>query len=936
MSANIITPRVNVWEPTVSIGLDHLPNVKLATIECKVPGLTKAIRPAGKTSKATALLILLSSTRPQLTVLHSRVEDTREFTSVTELLSYIRRRHPPSAVELVLQVYHSDYDLKQRRECHLMLQKAGYTNLLARDGQVHTWSMSLHRYKVNVDDGDTVAILFNNVYGIVSKQGRKFRIMHMASTDNQEMSIDYHLDNYEVDTILADPTLQDEFDVTELGDRYVIIEDVTHENKTNFLLHIWNLADGLDFDGYFIEQTLFVVFNVCFNGKIRTFETGFVPIPYEWTVELDVEDASSIQAKVDKVYSTLDSVDHVFVAADDTTKPPKLPEHLNSVILKKATASVSKYLFSRVNAKLFYLETVETKMTEINSFDTAKLGSDKVAITFFINSAYHVAARCVALPLGRSPRPISLCLWIERTANGFQKTIYFRDSGKTVVDKCPSLFVAFETFKQAEFAALFFNVFDTTVAEREDRRETADVYGFKTIQFVNGPVLALNSILCDVDPVEFGENTTVMVGDMTAIDKGGQKAPMTYVLQSRHKKLKLQKIVTAKVDKVYSTLDLVDCVFVATDDASKPLKLPEHLNSVVLKTSNTSVSKYLFSRVDGQSDAKPIVDDIAGITFVAEWMDGKQVFDVQFETVPFSRDVALHVGPVKTLKIDTTHYNSKKRKFLKDVSFHTQCDRVVLLKLAVDSIMVPSVRVIRSDPLPSTVFEFTSDNRIVVHRDGLEGLEYPAYVSFDDSILVGESALHRLKTHPETVAYDVHRFFAPDFDPTVPDPAWPFKTSLGKNNETTVHIGESTTTSTVCFGAVEALFGEGYRGFFNTAIIHFAKGTASRVTHIPLFPEVKRRYTTSWRPATTTLRDTKPIDALSHWNLRYPTYDDHWVIVKSPNGVFCYATVEANMQLMHNNFNDELCNNIRKAKLPSFHHDIQIRVARMSPTVLGW
>uniref|UniRef100_A0A7E4V3Q6 VWFA domain-containing protein n=1 Tax=Panagrellus redivivus TaxID=6233 RepID=A0A7E4V3Q6_PANRE len=80
-----------IIQATVSIGLDHLPNVKLATIECEVPGLTKAIRPAGKTSKATALLILLSSTRPQLTVIHSRVEDTREFTSVTELMAYIRR-----------------------------------------------------------------------------------------------------------------------------------------------------------------------------------------------------------------------------------------------------------------------------------------------------------------------------------------------------------------------------------------------------------------------------------------------------------------------------------------------------------------------------------------------------------------------------------------------------------------------------------------------------------------------------------------------------------------------------------------------------------------------------------------------------------------------------------------------------------------------------
>uniref|UniRef100_A0A7E4V414 C-type lectin domain-containing protein n=1 Tax=Panagrellus redivivus TaxID=6233 RepID=A0A7E4V414_PANRE len=66
----------------------------------------------------------------------------------------------------------------------------------------------------------------------------------------------------------------------------------------------------------------------------------------------------------------------------------------------------------------------------------------------------------------------------------------------------------------------------------------------------------------------------------------------------------------------------------------------------------------------------------------------------------------------------------------------------------------------------------------------------------------------------------------------------------------------------------------------------------------------------------------------SHWNHRCPTGHDDWIIIESPNGVFCFAVVVPELQLTPYNFNDKLCKKLHKrAKLASFHHDIQLGVA---------
>uniref|UniRef100_A0A7E5A1I3 RNA helicase n=1 Tax=Panagrellus redivivus TaxID=6233 RepID=A0A7E5A1I3_PANRE len=544
------------------------------------------------------------------------------------------------------------------------------------DGKVGlklTTLTSAYQYSIHSKTGTTTSPTFNSIDAMVTDVRRKvppksvhFIFYSFKPTLTDEMQIDAHqarkqlikygypclnftdslrpmasqmffgykdcdaideFDNYDVKTVVSIIDEREENTFTDFGDRNVIVGCTRATFKRYQNLYYQNVFNHDDLDGYMVYDFSNVDFTVSWCGNSIELSTGFVTPPYDWTIELDLGNACRLQI---------------------IASYPLCPEGDAGKVFK-----------------------------------VKEIGSSKVALTFSVKSEFEADVNCVALSPGRILEPISLCLLIERTAKGFRKTVYFRDSDKAIVDHCPNMFVALEPFKQAKYTAIFFDATNSTVAERQTWNAEATKYGFKAVKFVNGPVLMLNSVLLGVDSNNFGDKETVLIADTTAVDKAGQKTPLTYVLRSHQKKLKLQKVIPAKIDKVYSTYS-VDRVFVVVDEASKRPKVPAYLNPVFLQVSNQFISKHLFSQIDMNSDTEAVVDHITGTAFVAEWKGSNQVFNIEFENVPFSRHVAIHVGEVKSLRIKTTHLNSKQRELLKEFSFKTPYDRVVMLNIAAD------------------------------------------------------------------------------------------------------------------------------------------------------------------------------------------------------------------------------------------------------------
>uniref|UniRef100_A0A7E4ZW74 DNA helicase n=1 Tax=Panagrellus redivivus TaxID=6233 RepID=A0A7E4ZW74_PANRE len=717
-------------EATFNIEVDHLPRVRVKTIGFETERVVKPIRPAGKPKNTTALVVTHILNRTCLTVATLSTSDTLMFDTFAEMIKYLRKNHPPSTVECVVAVYRDD-------DHRILLQKAGYTNIISTNAQYFGFYHILHRYKVKGGDGENIAIIFGSIYCILKQLENRYRMLYCAIGTLTAVK----LEKYKVTTVIADLLELEQFDIATLGDRNVIISDYKDLTPNNYHSCLWSIVDLGD---RLIEEAVIAVFKVSCNGKSELVKTDFVPIPYEKTVEITVGKGS-------------------IVRADGTLLPCD-------------------------NANLDMDELVE-----IESFDVSKLKSKKIAVTFTVENAYTITAKCVVVPPSR-------CLYVESTPSGISSSVYSRDYSETCFYDLPSLETILDVFEHPEDTALVLSVDSFTDLEREKLRIRAEQRGFQCVNFVNKAVLTLNSILFGVDTSAFINGKTVLVGGMTTTDANGQKVPTTYVLEGHENKLKLMKIVQEKVGKVYSTLKSVDSFFVAVKDVSKPPKHPAHLKPIFLSFSNEYVWKSLFSKIDNTTSS--IVQDIFGFNFIAEWENGQRIFDTALETVPFSREVAIHVGKVKVLKIDTSPLNSEKRELLKGFTFKTEFDRIVVLKLAVDADMKPSVTHVRSDPFPATVFEFTADNRVVVKTEVTDKMEYPAYVSFGSNIVVGETALQFHKENAGMVVYDIHRFFDADFNPEHSDPSWSFKTSPGKDNETIIHIGESKTTSTVCFGTI--------------------------------------------------------------------------------------------------------------------------------------
>uniref|UniRef100_A0A7E4V5J7 Glycos_transf_1 domain-containing protein n=1 Tax=Panagrellus redivivus TaxID=6233 RepID=A0A7E4V5J7_PANRE len=736
---NFKTKKDRIIKVTVSVGFDQVPNISLETTSPVV-----AIAPIPLVHGKVGINIQRLPSYQYTVISQTSITPSTVFPSIEALVGDLRREVPSKDVHFILyecEATQNDAAIADAFKCVNLLHTSSYPTVNLSNSFNPLASMMFFGYDIAVAEDECIAVLTDFV-AILQRKKRSFHLLHTPGVYAQ---LKEYLDKYDVKTII-NTFSKDEPHATNFRGRNVILSNREAVLKRYNNCYLQNYLNGGDFNGCIIDNPTNIEFFVSWNDTTVVYRTGYVTAPYTWTVELDAENARELKV-----------IPHCGVAvnAEDSDK----------------------------------------------RYSLKQLGP-KVALTFNIKTEFGAHVTCDALAPGCVPRAISLCLLVERTAKGFRKTLYFRDSDKTIVDECPNLFVALEPFKQAEYTVIVFNASDTTAAERKTWQQMATGYGFKAIQFVNGPVLLISSALFYVDPKEYGENKTVLVSDMTAVDKSGQKTPMTYVLRSHQKMLQLQKALPAKIDKVFGTFDSVELVVAVVEDASKSPMLPIHLNAAVLQVCHKTASDYLFSRIDTDAVIEPLIRDVTGITFVAEWKGSNQVFHTEFETLPFSRDVAIHVGEVKSLRIKTTHPNSKQRELLKEFSFKTPYDRVVMLNIAVDSMLVPSVKLVRSEPVPSTVFEFTTDNRVLVRSDAVEGLEYPAYVSFVDGVIVGEGAVSLQNQHPDLVVYDIHRMLSTDFDPDHPDPSWAFKTSRGGDGEVTVHMGQSSTTAIVCFGLI--------------------------------------------------------------------------------------------------------------------------------------
>uniref|UniRef100_A0A7E5A223 VWFA domain-containing protein n=1 Tax=Panagrellus redivivus TaxID=6233 RepID=A0A7E5A223_PANRE len=601
-------------------------------------------------------------------------------------------------------------------------------------------AMFLFGYNVAVAEGECVGMwVSEQLCTILKRVGTTFRYLGFYQpSDDLDL-----LDRYDVKTVVFCQSFDEICTIDEFGDRNVIVGNADAIRDRYKLFYLSELISKGNFGKYTVSQfNRFLIF-VYWGDRRLKFDVGnTVQLPFGWTTEIDLDKAYEVKIVVDYIHGDFKQ------------------------------------------EKVFYV------------------GSSSVKLDICIEDMFTTTVNCVPLPKGHAPRSVSFCLLIERTTSGFRRTLYFRDSGKTVVENFANLYIALKTFTLVEHAVIVFIVSDSTSSEHAEWRQFASEYRFQGIQFVNGAILTLNSALIDVDFTTFVDNVIVLVTDMTAIDTNGRKAPVTYVLRSHQKKLKLLKVAKARVDKVYSTLDSIDHVFAVVDDPSKPPSLSKHLKPVFLQSSNESVSKYLFSRTDTDLEADHTIDDIAGITFFAEWKGARQVFNTEFESIPLSREVSFQVGEAETLRIKTAPFNAKNRDLLDEITFKKPYDRVVVLNIAVDSMLVPSVKHVHSEPVPATVFEFTTGNRVLVRSDAVDGLEYPAYVSFVDGVIVGEGAVSHQKHHPDDVVYDIHRMLSTDFDPDHPDPSWAFNTSRGGDGEVTVHMGQSCSTAIVCFGLI--------------------------------------------------------------------------------------------------------------------------------------
>uniref|UniRef100_A0A7E4W3U9 Ald_Xan_dh_C2 domain-containing protein n=1 Tax=Panagrellus redivivus TaxID=6233 RepID=A0A7E4W3U9_PANRE len=196
--------------------------------------------------------------------------------------------------------------------------------------------------------------------------------------------------------------------------------------------------------------------------------------------------------------------------------------------------------------------------------------------------------------------------------------------------------------------------------------------------------------------------------------------------------------------------------------------------------------------------------------FFAVWGPQQVLIAPSFIELPFISNVFLFVGNATEVEIllkSTPKKLDKAVKVLKVEPFTVNNFELVLKQVMDSSILSTGVKLAETAiKLQYMVFEFTPDNRLVVH--GTESYtgkkEFPAYISFKNNILVGAAARSMQQRYPKMVVYDIPRLLTPNFKP---NPKWAFKTTRTDDGKVRINMGESCSTiPEVCLGiAVKAL-----------------------------------------------------------------------------------------------------------------------------------